>query len=173
MLKISLIAAISQNRVLGKNNHLPWHLPDDLKRFKQLTLGHTVVMGRKTFESIGKALPQRRNIVMSRQANFIAHGCWVVASVSQVLELVQEWNETELFVIGGGEIYRKMLPIATHLYLTEVYTTVEGDTFFPFLGEEWKEIKRVSHFADERHLYSFDFVEYVNIKKKPACFMQV
>jgi len=160
MLKISVIVAMSQNRVIGDKNCLLWHLPDDLKMFKELTVGHTIVMGRKTYQSIGKALPNRRNIVISRQAQFIAHGCWIVGSPGQAIQLATEWNETELFIIGGGEVYRKMLPFASTIYLTEVHTVIEGDTTFPNFDNEWKELQRTHHPSDNKHAFSFDFVKY-------------
>lgn len=164
---ISLIAALTKNGVIGKNNDLPWHLPDDMKYFMQTTKGHHVIMGRKNYESIPekfRPLPNRINLVVTRRVGFPAPGCRVVHSVEQAMEVARNNNETELFIIGGAEIYRDGFKHAHKLYLTEIDTTLEGDTFFPpFDKQQWREISRRHHPADERHTYAFDFVIYEKI----------
>ena len=166
---ISLIAALSKNRVIGKNNDLPWSLPDDSKYFMQTTKGHHAIMGRKNYDSIPqkfKPLPNRTNIVVTRQSSFIAPGCIVVNSLDRALEIALGNGEQEAFVIGGAEIYRLALAQADKLYLTEIEAVIEGDTFFPeFDKGAWHEVSRTKHLADERHPYSFDFVVYEKNKK--------
>lgn len=161
---ISLIAALAKNRVIGKDNDLPWKLPDDMKFFMQTTKGHHVIMGRKNYDSLMpkfRPLPNRTNIVVTRQKEFSAPGCIVVHAVEKALEIANENREPEAFVIGGAEIYKLALPVAHRLYLTEIDATIEGDTYFPeFDKKVWKEVSRVGHPADERHPFSFDFVIY-------------
>lgn len=161
---ISLIAAVAQNRVIGKENDLPWRLPDDMKYFMQTTLGHHVLMGRKNYDSLPdkfKPLPNRTNIVVTRQNNFNASGCTVVSSIEKGIDLALENNETELFVIGGAQIYKQSLERANYLYLTEINAEIEGDTYFPsFEPNDWEEVSRKHHGIDDRHRYSFDFVIY-------------
>ena len=161
---ISLIAALTQNRVIGKNNGLPWSLPDDMKYFMQTTKGHYVVMGRKNYDSIPtkfKPLPDRTNIVVTRQTNFKAPNCLVVNSLTAAVDLAKKNKEEELFIIGGAEIYKLSMGIATKLYLTEIKTELEGDTHFPEVDKSnWIEISRQPHEADERHRYAFDFAVY-------------
>jgi dihydrofolate reductase len=161
---ISMIAALSKNRVIGKDNDLPWKLPDDMKYFMQKTQGHHAIMGRKNYDSIPqkfKPLPNRVNIVVTRQADFQAPGCMVVDSVEKGIEISRKNKEVETFIIGGAEIYKLGLPHATRLYLTEIQAEISGDTFFPPIDmKEWKEISRQHHDKDERHAYSFDFVVY-------------
>ena len=148
-----MIAAIDEARAIGRGGELPWRLPDDLKRFKALTLGKTVLMGRKTFDSIGRPLPQRRNIVLTRDSSFAASGVEVVHDLQDALE-------DDLMVIGGGEIYALALPIATTLELTMVRTVIpDADAFFlAWDGADWLEVRREHHAADERHAQAFDFV---------------
>ncbi len=153
---VTLIVAVSSNNVIGKNNQLIWHLPADMKHFKQLTTGHTVFMGRKTYDSIGKPLPNRRNIVISRNIKNIA-GCEVVASLEDGLKLCAD--EEEIFVIGGAEIYRQALPIANQIELTRVHQDFEGDTFFPKIDlQEWQETNRRDFVPDEKNLLSYSFI---------------
>jgi dihydrofolate reductase len=165
---VSMIAAMAENRVIGKNNDLPWKLPDDMKYFMETTKGHHCIMGRKNYDSIPekfRPLADRTNIVVTRQQNFSAPGCTVVNSLESALEIAAENSEPETFVIGGADIYRLGLPYANRLYLTEIKAPVAGDIFFPlFDKKEWKEISRVPHDADERHKYAFDFVVYEKIK---------
>lgn len=158
-MQLSIIVAAADNLVIGNNNSLIWHLPADLKHFKALTSGHTVVMGRKTFESIGKALPHRRNIVISRCTSFRAEGCEVVASIEEALQWTEQ--EEEVFIIGGGRIYREFWERADRLYLTWVHTAVEGDTFIPPIDKRvWKEVSRQDCLADEKNEFDYSFVEY-------------
>lgn len=161
---ISMIAALSRNRVIGKNNDLPWKLPDDMKFFMDTTKGHHAIMGRKNYDSIPhkfKPLPNRTNIVVTRQENFFAPECIIVNSVEKGLALAKEHNETEAFIIGGAEIYKLGFPYANRLYLTEIDAEIQGDTFFPtFDKSNWTETFRAHHKKDERHAYAFDFVTY-------------
>jgi dihydrofolate reductase len=161
---ISMIAAVSENMVIGRNNDLPWHLPDDMKYFMQTTKGHCVIMGRKNYESIPekfRPLPNRTNIVVTRQEDFQAPGCVVVGSLEEALNKAQALSEEELFLIGGAEIYRAGLAIANRLYLTEIKASIEGDVYFPSFNKIlWVEESRIQHAVDERHRYSFDFVKY-------------
>jgi dihydrofolate reductase len=161
---ISLIAALTKNRVIGKNNDLPWHLPDDMKYFMQTTKAHHVIMGRKNYESIPekfRPLPNRTNIVVTRQKDFAAPGCIIVNSIADGIAMARAAGETQLFIIGGSEIYALGMPHADLLYLTEIDTTLEGDTYFPeFDKGEWEEQSRTHHEADARHAYAFDFVVY-------------
>ena len=147
-MKLSLIVAAAENGVIGRNGELPWKLPVDLQRFKALTSGHPVIMGRKTYESIGRALPGRRNIVVSRSSPAI-EGVDVVTSVPAALTLAQESGAEEAWVIGGGEMYKESLPLADVVELTRVHATVDGDVSFPELNSaEWEEVSREDHFAD-------------------------
>jgi dihydrofolate reductase len=161
---LSLIAALTKNRVIGKNNDLPWHLPDDMKYFMQTTKGHCVIMGRRNYESIPvkfRPLPNRTNIVLTRQKTFVAANCQVVHSLSEALAFAQQQNEQEVFIIGGAEVYAMALPQAERLYLTEIDAELEGDTFFPFFDKtQFTEISRSHHPADDRHPFAFDFVVY-------------
>lgn len=139
MSTISVIVAVAENNVIGANNQLIWRISDDLKRFKALTIGHSIIMGRKTFESIGRPLPKRHNIVVSRNKGLQIEGCTVVSSLKDALALCAQ--ESVVFVIGGGELYRQALPMASKLYLTRVHKAFEGDTFFPEINmDEWKEV---------------------------------
>ena len=155
---LSLIAAVDRRLAIGKGNALPWHLPADLKRFKALTLGKPVLMGRKTAESIGRALPGRRNLVLTRSGRVPFDGMEAVASVDAAIGLADE-----VCVIGGGEVYALALPMATHLFLTHVDTVVDGaDAFFPaFDPADWRITAREGHPADAKHAFAFEFVDYV------------
>ena len=158
-MKISMIAAMAHDRVIGKDNQMPWHLPADLAHFKRVTLGKPVLMGRKTFESIGRPLPGRRNLVISRNPDYQAEGIEVVGSVEAALALLAGSSVEELMVIGGGHLYAEMLPSADCLYLTQIDLAVEGDTRFPAFDDgEWQRIACESHPADEKnpHPYSFE-----------------
>lgn len=161
---ISMIAAVSKNRVIGKDNDLPWNLPDDMKYFMQTTSRHHVIMGRKNYESIPekfRPLPNRTNIVITRQPDYMAPGCTVVHSIESALAIAGQSDEKEAFIIGGAEIFRQSLDFTQRLYLTEIDAIVEGDTFFPeFDPADWIETSRRHHPADERHAFSFDFVVY-------------
>jgi dihydrofolate reductase len=162
---ISIIVAVSENGVIGKDNQLLWRLPDDLKRFKQLTLNHPMIMGRKTFESIGKPLPGRTSIVITSQKEFSADGVVVAHSLEEALEKARSTEALEAFIIGGGEIYKQALPLTDRLYVTEVKTIIDGDTFFEMPEPAaWKESERIVHEADDRHIYKFEFVNYIKQK---------
>jgi dihydrofolate reductase len=156
-MRVSLVVAVSENDVIGKNNALPWRLSEDLKRFKAVTMGKPIVMGRKTYDSIGKPLPGRLNIVVSRQAGLAIAGCVVKDSLRAALDAVRD--ASEVCVIGGAEIYRQALPLADVIYLTRVHAKIEGDSYFPKLSvQEWREEFREGHVADERHAYPFSFI---------------
>ena len=158
---ISLIAAMGSNNVIGHDNSIPWKLPNDMKRFKELTTGKPVIMGRKTFESIGRPLPNRINIIITRDKNYKAIGCIVVHSAADALKAAK--GSQEAMVIGGAEIYRQFLPIANRMYLTFIDKNFEGDAYFPeFNKHEWKETSRESH-ADENGL-RYSFVNFDRIK---------
>ena len=157
---ISLIAAASENNVIGNHGTLPWSLPDDLKHFRTVTEGHPVIMGRKTFASIGKPLPNRKNIVITR-GTMTMPGCDIVHSLEEALDLARAANAAEVFVMGGGEIYAQALPIADRVYLTRVHATIEGDAFFPELDpQEWEETEQHEHAQDEKHAYACTFTLY-------------
>lgn len=159
-MQLSLIAALDRNFAIGKGNALPWHLPDDLKRFKALTLGKPVLMGRKTAQSLGRALPGRRNLVLTRSGHAPFDGMESVASLDEAMRVVQ--GEGELCVIGGGDVFALALPQAVRMHLTHVDTVVEGaDAFFPrFDATDWRIATREPHAADARHAFSFEFVDY-------------
>jgi dihydrofolate reductase len=155
--RIALIAALAENRVIGRANRLPWRLPADLRRFKSLTMGKPVIMGRKTYESIGKPLPGRSNIVVTRDPDYRAQGCQVVHSLEQALEAGA--GHAEVMVIGGAELYRQALGRAQRMYLTLIRAEVDGDTLFPDIEpQQWRELERESHCADENNQYDYDFV---------------
>lgn len=161
-MRVSLIAALDRNRAIGRDNDLPWRLPDDLKRFKALTLGKPVLMGRKTALSLGRALPGRLNLVLTRNSRVPFEGMRAVASVDEAIGIAAGQGAEELCVVGGGEVYALTLGRADVLHLTEVDTVVEdAHAFFPaFDATEWRIIAREAHPADARHAFAFDFVEY-------------
>lgn len=167
-MKISMIAAIGANRVIGKDNDMPWHLPDDFAYFKDTTINHVVIMGRKNWESLShllRPLSDRTNIVITRQKNYQAEGAEIVSSLEHALQIAKSLLEEEAFIIGGGEIYRIALPLASQIYLTEINSPFEGDVTFPELDKKvWKEISRTHHPIDKRHDHSFDFVIYQKTK---------
>lgn len=166
-MKISLIAAIAQNHVIGLKNKLPWHLPDDFAFFKRKTSHHPIIMGRKSLESLGKPLPNRTNIVITRNADLKAAGVTIVHTLEAAIDTAQTINQEEIYVIGGAQVYAIALPVATTLYLTEIHRAYDGDAYFPdFDRSEWQEVSRVPHAADDRHEVGFDFVEYER-KPKP------
>lgn len=157
---ISLIVAIDENNGIGKNNQLPWYLPADLKHFKTLTTGHPIIMGRKTFESIGKALPNRKNIVISRQSNYLAEGADVVSSLPAAFDLSQD--EDEVFVIGGAQIFEHALPLSNTLYLTIIHHQFDVDTYFPHINEDsWIKVESINHAPDEKNNFSYTFIKYI------------
>ena len=159
-LPLILVVAIAENGVIGRDNQLLWRLRTDLKRFRDLTLGKPMIMGRKTFQSIGKPLPGRTSIIVTRDAHYQSEKCLIVHSVEEAITAASELNPEEIFVIGGAQIYACALPTVQKIYLTEVYYSFDGDTFFPELAEnQWKEAKRESFLADQRNPYPYDFVE--------------
>ena len=156
---ISIIVAMDRNRVIGKRGALPWRLPADMLHFKEVTTGHTVVMGRKTHESIGKALPNRINIVVTRQKDFAPDGCVAVDSIEKALDISSE--KDEIFFIGGGEIYSQIMPYAERLYVTEIDATFDGSVFFPEINPfEWKLMERITGKMDEKNPYKHKFLIY-------------
>jgi len=158
LMLVSAIVAISRNRVIGKDNQIPWRLPADLKYFKRRTLNHHIIMGRKSFESIGRPLPKRSNIVLTRDPFFAASGCIVVHTLEEALTLAQDKGDDEAFIIGGGAVYEQSMPLWDRLYLTEVAVEVEGDVFFPQLPpEEWKLVSEDHHRADEKNPHDYTF----------------
>lgn len=157
---ITLIAAAAENNALGKNNDLIWHLPDDFKRFKAITSGHYIIMGRKTFESFPKPLPNRTHVIITRQKNYNPENCIVVNSLEKAIEMCPK-NE-DVFVIGGGEIYQQSIAIADKIELTRVYSTFEADTYFPEIDTTiWELVSEEFHPKDEKHLYDFSFQTYL------------
>jgi len=159
---ITLVAAMGRNRGIGVDGGMPWHLPGELKHFKAATMGKAIVMGRKTWESIGRALPGRQNIVVTRNPHFRAQDCLVVASLD---EAVQRAESGEIMIIGGGQLYRQALSLADRMILTLVDCEPAADTFFPGWAEaEWREVSRRSQAADDRNPYSFEVVELVRVE---------
>jgi dihydrofolate reductase len=169
-MKISLIAALAKNNVIGKENDLIWRLPVDFKRFKSITSGHYILMGRKTFESLGNPLPNRTHLIVTRNINYPApEGHYVFQTVEEAFIFASKLQIDTLYVIGGGEIYNQTINLADELLLTEVDVSPEGDTYFPeFSKEEWRETFREFHPKDEKHQYSFSFVNYERIQKENA-----
>lgn len=155
---ISMIAAMAEQRIIGKENQMPWHLPADFAWFKRCTLGKPVIMGRKTYQSIGRPLPGRHNIVISRNAHLQIEGVDVVTSIEAAL--VKAGEVDEIMIIGGGSLYAACLPIADKLYITQIHATLEGDTQFPAWGNEWHECSREHYPADEKNSYAMDFVTF-------------
>ncbi|EKD77260.1 MAG: dihydrofolate reductase [uncultured bacterium] len=157
-MKISIIVAKSKNNVIGKNNQLPWYLPADLHHFKSITMGKPIIMGRKTAESIGKPLPGRRNIIITRDKNFHANGCDVVHSIDDALNAVK--TEKEVMIIGGANLYSQFLPRADCIYMTIIDAELEGDIFFPELNSEWKLTSEEKFSGDEKNKYAYRFLIY-------------
>ena len=157
---IILIAAAAENNALGKDNDLIWHLPDDFKRFKAITTGHYIIMGRKTFESFPKPLPNRTHIIITRQKSYHPDGCLIAASLEKAIEMAPK-NE-DVFIIGGGEIYKQSIEIADKIELTRVHHHFEADTFFPEIDEKkWRLITEAYHPKDEKHAFDFTFQTYL------------
>ncbi|WP_442683505.1 dihydrofolate reductase [Stenotrophomonas sp. JC08] len=161
-MKLSMIAALDRNRGIGQDNGMPWHLPDDFRHFKALTLGKPILMGRKTAQSLGRALPGRTNLVLTRSGQVPFAGMQAVASLDEAKVIAAAEGAGELCVIGGGEIYRLLLDQASDLYLTWVDTEVVADTHFPEVDPaQWQEVDSQPHAADERHAFAFRFAHYV------------
>jgi len=168
MLTLSIVVAVAENGVIGKDNQLPWHLPEDLKYFKRTTMGHPIVMGRKTFESIGRPLPGRTNIVVTRQEQWQADGVEVAHSLDDALAIANKVGANDgveqAMLIGGAELYKQGLAACKHLYLTEVQAAVDGDAFFPELDRsEWREVRRESHLASDNNPHAYAFVLFERI----------
>jgi dihydrofolate reductase len=158
---ISILVAMAKNRVIGRNNALPWQLPPDLKRFKELTMGHHIVMGRKTYESIGRPLPGRTSVIITRQPDYQVPGAIVVASIDQALKVCSAGKEVdqEIFVIGGAQIYRQSLGLCQRIYITEIQQEFDGDTLFPELNQQvWREISREKHRLNDDDGLEYHFV---------------
>jgi dihydrofolate reductase len=157
---ITLIAAVAQNNALGKDNQLLWHLPDDFKRFKNITSGHYIIMGRKTFDSFPKPLPNRTHVIITRQKEYKPEGCIVVNSLEEAIQSCPK--QEDIFIIGGGEIYKQSIAIADKIDITRVHNSFEADTFFPEIEiEKWQLIFEEFHSKDERHDFDFTFQTYV------------
>ena len=156
-MRLSIVVAMAANRVIGRDNRLPWHLPADLKHFRQLTTGKPILMGRKTWESIGRPLPERTNIVITRDTDYAAAGCVVVHSIDAALRAAG--HNDEVMVIGGSELYRQVLPQVTTIYLTRVHADIEGDAVFPEIDEsEWREVERTDCVPDEKNAHAYSFI---------------
>lgn len=158
---LSAILAMSENHVIGKQNQLPWRMPADMRHFKEITTGHTVLMGRKTYESIGKPLPNRTNIVLTRHPHYQAPGCTVVATIIEALKFAEKQSpdKQEIFVIGGAEIYHLLLPYCDRIYLTLIHHHFDGDIYFPVIEtRDWNEIKRIDCAADNENPYPYSFI---------------
>jgi dihydrofolate reductase len=163
---LSLIVAASENNIIGVHGSLPWNLPHDLRRFRTLTEGHPVIMGRKTFEAIGRPLPRRTNIVVTRQMSRHMVGCTVMHSLEEAIAHARALGALETFIIGGGEIYKQALPLADRVYLTRVHTEIHGDTFFPELSpKQWQEVSREEHETDGEHPFAFTYILYEKRKE--------
>tara|TARA_B100001175_G_scaffold181923_1_gene154399 strand:- start:3162 stop:3665 length:504 start_codon:yes stop_codon:yes gene_type:complete len=165
MKNISIIVAVSSNQVIGKDNKLAWNLPYDMKYFSNITRNHTVIMGRKNWESIPekfRPLPNRKNIIVSRNKKYKIKSSIVVNSVEKAIEVAKNDNDNEIFIIGGGEIYKASFKYINKLYITEIRSIIEGNTFFPkWNKKKWKEVSRISNKKDKVHKYDFDFVVYI------------
>ena len=158
--KLSLIWAMDQNRLIGNNNSLPWYLPADLAFFKRTTMGKPMIMGRKTFDSIGRPLPGRQNIVITRDSTFSAEGCDIANSIEEAMSLVSE-EKQEAMLIGGASLYLQMLAQADTLYLTQIHHTFSGDTWFPEMDmDQWSEVYREDFEVDEKNLHPYSFMQY-------------
>lgn len=164
---LSIIVAMDENGVIGKNGKIPWHLSADLKRFKSLTMGHPIIMGRKTYESIGEPLPGRTNIVVSRNRSFFADGCVARHSFEEAVELAESTGIGKIFAVGGEEIYRTALPVAQEIYLTLVKASFEGDVFFPELNpERWFLANSELHSKDEKNPHDYEFLIYERLSER-------
>lgn len=156
--KISLIVAVAQNGIIGTGGTMPWHITEDFRHFKEVTLGHSVIMGRKTYESIGRPLPRRRNIVITRNTDLRIEGCEMAPSLEAAVAMCE--GEEEVFIIGGGQIYHQAMPLAHKLYITHVGVDVEGDTRFPEIDGSWCEVKREEFARGKDFEHPFAFVDY-------------
>ena len=163
-MRVSIIAAVAENGVIGREGRLPWHLADDLRRFKRLTMGHTLVMGRKTWDSIGRPLPGRRMVVLSRQADFRPVGAEVADSLDDALAVAQAAGDDETFIIGGAEVYRLALPRAERMYITRVHANIDGDAYFPILcWSDWRLVTANDRAADDKNDYDHTLQVYERV----------
>ena len=159
---LNIIVAMSENRVIGRGGQLPWHLPDDLKRFKTLTMGHHLLMGRRTFDSIGRPLPGRTTIVLSRDATWRADGVLRAGTLDEAIGLAA--SDPQPFIVGGGELYAQSLARVDRLYLTLVHSTMQGDAYFPEIdSSQWDTLAEEHHAVDERHAYTFSFIDLMRV----------
>lgn len=166
--RISIIAARAANDTIGHNGRMPWHLPADLRRFRRITMGKPLIMGRRTCESLGLPLPGRRNLVVSRTPGFHAPGFECLPGLEQALAVAGEVKD--ILIIGGADLYRQCLPLATRIYLTEIHSTFPGDTIFPSIDKhEWTEIERLTHSVDDKHPWSFSFTR-LERRRIPSCY---
>lgn len=164
-MKLAIIVATDEQRLIGKNNDLPWQLSADLQYFRRVTMGKPIIMGRNTHESIGRALPGRKNIIVTKNTAYQAKACTVVHSIEDALIACEQVEE--VMVMGGASLYEQFLPKADKLYLTQVHASLEGDTWFPqWQKNEWKELSRQDHNADDKNNYNYSFIVYEKIKKK-------
>jgi len=162
-LQISIIVALSENNVVGVRNQLPWKLSADLKRVKSMTMGHHIIMGRKTFESIGRPLPGRTNVIITRNANYKAEGCVIASSLQHALDIAM--NDTEVFIFGGGEIFKEAMPLASKIYMTRVHTHLEGDTYFPDIKPfDWRIVELQEFKADEKNEFDYSFMTLIRVE---------
>ena len=158
----AIIAAVAANRIIGKDNDLVWRLPADLRHFKNITSGHYIIMGRKSFESIGKPLPNRTSIIITRNPDYKQEGALVANSLEAALEKAENDKQDKVFILGGGQIYRNALSISDYMYITELHESFEGDTLFPEIDQAiWREVLREDFPADEKNRYDYSFVEYM------------
>ena len=159
---LSIVVAISENNVIGKNNKLLWHIPEDMKRFKELTTGHTIIMGRKTFESIGKVLPDRRHIILTRDSEYVVNNENedIVNDINELDSYIDETEEN--FIIGGAIIYNQLIKRSDKVYMTKIHKVFDGDAYFPKLSEtEWKEVERKQGLKNEKNPYDYEYITYV------------
>ena len=164
---VSAIVAATENWVIGKGNEIPWYLSNDFKHFKKTTMGHHIIMGRHTYISIGRPLPKRTNIILTRNPFYVVQNCLIAHSVQEALELAFDNGETEAFIIGGGKVYEQALPFLDKVYLTVVHTELEGDTYFPVLNsDDWQEVSSERHSADEKNDFDYSFKLFERIKAK-------
>ena len=165
-MNISCIVAVANNNVIGRDNDIPWYLPADLKYFKKITLNHHILMGRNCYQSIGKPLPKRTNVIITRDPYFIATNCLIAHSINEALEIAYDNGEEEAMIIGGGKIYDQTKELWDTLYITEVDLNVDGDIFFPQLNyDEWKLVSSESHLPDEKNEHPYTFKKYERLRK--------
>ena len=163
---INIVVAKASNNVIGAKNDLIWHLPNDLKHFKSLTSGHPIIMGRKTFESVGRPLPNRTNIVVTRDQNWNAEDIEIASSLQKAIEAAKKIDD-DIYILGGGNIYKQAIEFTDVLYITEVHHEFDGDTYFPEIdSDEWEEVEREDFKKDEKHLYAYSFVTYKRADKE-------